>query len=82
MRHKATRKMVYSIAHFRLVHNQVQDHSNGYKYYFQVKENLYPYKWFCTWPRFEKEAKSNSEMGYSFSMGLMKQKKARKKLTK
>ena len=25
---------------------------------------LHPYQWFCTWPRFKKEAKSNSELGY------------------
>ena len=42
-------------------------HSYGYKLYLDVKENSYPYKWLCTWPQFEKEGKSNSEMGYSRS---------------
>ena len=31
---------------------------------FHMLMNLFPYEWFCTWPWFEKEAKSNSEMGY------------------
>ena len=31
---------------------------------------LYPYERFCTWPRFEKESKSNSEMGYCLGQHL------------
>ena len=29
-----------------------------------VKERSFSYEWFYIWPRFEKEANSNSEMGY------------------
>ena len=42
----------------------MQNHSCGYKFHLHVIENLYTYEWFCTQPRFEKEAKSNLEMGY------------------
>ena len=28
------------------------------------KPRIYPFEWFSTWLRFEKEAGSNSEMGY------------------
>ena len=40
----------------------MQNHSYGYKFYLHVKENSFSYEWFCTWPWFEKEAKSNSEV--------------------
>ena len=58
------------VAHFRVAlslffyRGQVQNHSYGYKFYLHVKENSFSYEWFCTWPLSEKEAKSNSEMGY------------------
>ena len=42
----------------------MQNLSYGYRFYLQVKENLFSYERFCTWPRFEKEVKSNSEMGH------------------
>ena len=32
--------------------------------FFHMQIKLIPYEWFCTWPRFRKEAKSNSGMGY------------------
>ena len=35
-----------------------------------LKENLFSYKRFCTWPRFKREAKSNSEMGHFISWTL------------
>ena len=31
---------------------------------FHVKEHSFSYESFCTWPRFENEAKSNLKMGY------------------
>ena len=49
----------------------MQNHSYGYKFYLQVKENSFSYEWFCTWPLSEKEAKSNSEMGYWVGNGLL-----------
>ena len=42
----------------------MQNHSYGYKFYLHVKENSFSYEWFHTWPRLEKEATSNSEMGH------------------
>ena len=41
---------------------QVQNHSYENEFSFTCKLNLYLYDWFCTWPLFEKEAKSNSEI--------------------
>ena len=38
---------------------QVQNHSH-------VKENLFPYEWLCTWSRFEKKPKNNSERAIDF----------------
>ena len=62
---------VSPIAHFRVALNLLLKprpsektvHMDIY-FYFHMKENSFPYEWFCTWPRFEKEAKSNSEKGY------------------
>ena len=42
----------------------MQNHSYGYNFYLHVIENSFSLERFYTCPRFEKEAKSNSEMGY------------------
>ena len=42
---------------------QVQNHSyTGMD--LACERNSFSYEWFCIWPRFEKEANSNSEVGY------------------
>ena len=53
------------IAHFRVAiilffkPRPSAKHSYGFKFYLHVKENSFSYEWFCTWSRFEKEAKND-----------------------
>ena len=46
--------------------------SYGNELTFTCKKNFYPYEWFFTWPQFEKEDKSNSELNGLFHRGCVK----------
>ena len=59
---KQTNHML-AIAHFRVAFSPFLKPRPSAKpfIWIKLKENSFPYEWFCTWPQFEKEAKSNSE---------------------
>ena len=65
------RSLVGAIGHFRVAlclsfkRSQVQNLWYENEFYLQVSENSFSYERFHTWPRFETEAKGNSEMAYS-----------------
>ena len=55
----------FVIAHFRVALSLLCKPSPSAKPFIWIWVFLSFYKWFCTWPRFKKKAKSNLEMGHS-----------------